>query len=79
MCFHVEQFFEMEIPKTKWLKFKVTEGQYESAKIAFAKSKERWFWRWCQKVFTKGVEEVNPSTAAPSVRQPLESPKKSLA
>jgi hypothetical protein len=47
----------MALPKTKWLKFRVTEEQYQDARLAFVKSKERWFWRWCQKIFSNGVSE----------------------
>ena len=57
-AFLVGYVFHMAIERMKWLKFRVTETQYQDAKIAFAKSKERWFWRWCQKLFSKAVKET---------------------
>jgi hypothetical protein len=48
----------MALEPMKWLKFRVTEAQYQDAKHAFVKSKERWFWRWCQKMFVKAVKET---------------------
>jgi hypothetical protein len=48
----------MALAKTKWLKFRVTEQQYQDIRIAFMKSGERWFWRWCQKVFVNAVKET---------------------
>jgi hypothetical protein len=50
------QSFLMAIERTKWLKFRLTAAQYQDAKIEFAKSGERWFWRWCQKLFSQAVE-----------------------
>jgi len=47
----------MAIDKFKWLKFRVTESEYEAARIAFAKSHGRWFWQWCRKIFVKAVKE----------------------
>jgi len=43
--------------KYRWLKFRVTEEEYKDAKKTFTDSGERWFWRWCQKLFSKGVSE----------------------
>jgi hypothetical protein len=54
----MEWSFLMAVERTKWLKFRLTESQYHETKIAFAKSKERWFWRWCQKLFCGAVKEV---------------------
>ncbi len=45
------------MPKYRWLKFRVTEEEYKDAKKTFTDSGERWFWRWCQKLFSKGVSE----------------------
>jgi len=43
--------------KYKWLKFRVTEEEYREIKKTFLDSGERWFWRWCQKLFSNGVKE----------------------
>lgn len=41
---------------TKWLKFKITEKEYRDTKIAFIKSGERWFLKWCRKIFMAGLK-----------------------
>jgi hypothetical protein len=41
---------------TKWLKFKVAESEYRAIKIAFIKSGERWFLKWCRKTFLRGMK-----------------------
>jgi hypothetical protein len=50
----------MALEKFKWLKFRVTETEYQDVKIAFAKSRGRWFWQWCRKSFMKSVREQEP-------------------
>lgn len=49
--------------KYHWLKFRVTEEEYREAKKSFIDSGERWFWRWCQKLFVSGVSEQRRHSA----------------
>ena len=45
------------MPKYKWLKFRVTEDEYKEIKKTFIDSGARYFWQWCRKKFVASVKK----------------------
>jgi hypothetical protein len=47
----------MALPPTKWIKFKMSIPEWQSARKAAIDAGERWFLRWVRKVVVKAAKE----------------------